>query len=585
VPEASRRRRSRAARPSAEGLEVRSLLAVGLDPSFGFGGVALLPVPPSSATSAFSGSLTTEALQNGKVVAVGTETTTTSTTSTSSSVLVVTRFNPDGTLDTTFGSSGVQTIPLPSGVQSSSVSAVDVVVQPDSKIDVLGGSVTNSTTSATELLVARVDPNGGLDPTFGTNGVSLTDFSPSPPSPATKVDFNASAMALGPDGRIVVAGFTSTTTSGFVFAIARLNTNGTLDTSLHSAGEPAGLATVAFGLGTSGASDDFANAVVVQPDSKIVVVGTAGLPSTPTVTPTAAAVARLNTDGSLDTSFNGTGKLTYSYNLGGPNGDVANAVILQGTAITIAGFSNVSAPSGTSSFGQTVDDLTVTRLTATGGFDPTFNGSGKFSLPLNRGGIAFSTDGDSLTTLPDGSLMVGGTANSPSGSTALLAKLTTGGALDPTYGASGVAQLPGSFGGRLVVQADGKAVYLSSGGVVRTTAPAPTVVSNSLVVVGRGRRVRATALVLKFNTNLNAALATNPALYRVRAGTRGNRFLKIRSVVYDPTTFSLTLTLRPASAANKGFQVFIAGGGIVEAGGQVLNNGASTIVFIPPPTT
>src|SRR5262245_6975449 len=74
-----RNRGRRALRPVAEGLEGRALLAVGLDPSYGFGGVALVNVPPRTATTETFRSIRTIDLQTGKVVGVGTESTTTVT--------------------------------------------------------------------------------------------------------------------------------------------------------------------------------------------------------------------------------------------------------------------------------------------------------------------------------------------------------------------------------------------------------------------------------------------------------------------------------------------------------------------------
>src|SRR5262249_54456378 len=159
-----------------------------------------------------------------------------------------------------------------------------------------------------------------------------------------------------------------------------------LDTSFNTTGT----ATVAFDLGGAGQNDDFARDVVVQTDSKIVVVGSAQIPPNPAIPASLndAAVARLNTNGTLDTSFNGTGKLTYSYSLGGTSTDAANAVALQGTQIVIAGTSTQVFPPP--NLGLNNQALTVTRLNSNGSFDTSFNGSGKFLLAFNAGGVAFN---------------------------------------------------------------------------------------------------------------------------------------------------------------------------------------------------
>src|SRR5262249_28648144 len=146
-----------------------------------------------------------------------------------------------------------------------------------------------------------------------------------------------SRLAFGPDGKIIVVGAAGPDINNQHLAIARLNQDGSLDTSFNTTGT----ATVAFNLGgATGPIMEGATGVVVQPDRKIVVVGGASVASTGGTNPSAhAVVARLNADGTLDTSFNSTGKLDYTYNLGGSNNDLAAAVALQGTQIVIAGMS------------------------------------------------------------------------------------------------------------------------------------------------------------------------------------------------------------------------------------------------------
>ena len=214
-------------------------------------------------------------------------------------------------------------------------------------------------------------------------------------------------MAIGPDGGIVVATtLFSTTSSSDVFGVVRFNDNGTVTL---------GTTTVSFTTGSATATDDTVYGVVVQPNSSIVLVGQANLPVSPasslTGTPSDIAVARLNQNGTLDTTFNTTGLLTFTYDLGGSSSDAASAVTLAGTQIVIAGTSTeifTSPASGDNS--PNVADLTVTRLNTNGTFDTTFNGTGKFMLSLTQGGITFNTSSAAITTLPSGALLVAGTA-------------------------------------------------------------------------------------------------------------------------------------------------------------------------------
>src|SRR5438045_5399003 len=149
--------------------------------------------------------------------------------------------------------------------------------------------------------------DGDLDPTFGTEGKVLTDFDHS-----TDI---ANAVAVQPDGKLVVVGTTYTNNdfSGEDFAAARYNSNGTLD--------------LTFGIGGKVQTDfpglaAVASSVVVQPDGKIVVAGGAF----PLFTFLGDfKVVRYNSNGALDTSFGDSGIVTTTF----PEGSYAFAVALQ----------------------------------------------------------------------------------------------------------------------------------------------------------------------------------------------------------------------------------------------------------------
>ena len=134
---------------------------------------------------------------------------------------------------------------------------------------------------------------GDLDTTFGTGGIVTTGF-------GAASDY-ARGVAVQSDSKIVVAGYSSNGTQD-VFALARYNTDGSLDTSFGGNGQ----VTTAFGFG-----HDRAYSVAVQSDGKIVVAGDSsnGLNDD-------FAVARYNTDGSPDTSFGAGGKVTTAVGSG-----------------------------------------------------------------------------------------------------------------------------------------------------------------------------------------------------------------------------------------------------------------------------
>jgi uncharacterized delta-60 repeat protein len=582
-PRASRRRRRRALRPMAEGLEERALLAVGLDPTYGFGGLALLNIPPNSATVQNGERLSSIANQSGKVVAVGTLGTETFPGPTVTRTLAVTRFNADGSIDTSFGTNGTTTIPISSGGVTFDGDGSNIAVQADGEIDVIGTASTSGATTE-DIVVARLNADGSIDRGFGTSGFRLVPFMSSTATPLASI---GSALNVGPDGKMVAVGFVETGGPGGAdFAIARLNTDGSLDTSLGGTG----MTTVAFDLGgATGLNDDSASDVVVQPDDKIVVVGSAQIPPSAgsTATLSDAAVARLNSNGTLDTSFNGTGKVTYSYNLGGSGSDTATAVALRGTQIVIAGTSTQEFPGGTS--GLNNQALAVTRLNSNGSFDQSFNGSGKFLLTLTRGGINFNSQSSAILVLPDNSLLIGATAletntfNQPGG---LLVKLTSGGALDAGFGSGGAAILPIALRGRMIIQTDGKIAYGNVNGVARTTGPAPAptpapaVVGTTILTTGTGRRTRAVGIKIRFNTALNEALASNSRIYTILPA-KGRRAIALRkrgAASYDPASQTLTLLFNSNTSVGSGFRVLIAPGAIVGADRQVL---ADNTILVP----
>src|SRR2546423_1755792 len=129
---------------------------------------------------------------------------------------------------------------------------------------------------------------GDLDPTFGTAGKVLT--------PVGAAEDSASAVAVQPDGKIVVAGPTVVSGKGWSFGVVRYNPDGTLDPGFGAGGK------VVTGIGTG---DDTPTAVALQQDGKIVVAG-----SSASIGRSDFAVVRYNPDGTLDTNFDGDGKAT-----------------------------------------------------------------------------------------------------------------------------------------------------------------------------------------------------------------------------------------------------------------------------------
>ncbi|MCP4387141.1 MAG: DUF642 domain-containing protein, partial [Gammaproteobacteria bacterium] len=187
----------------------------------------------------------------------------------------LTRYNADGTLDTSFGGGdGVAT----TAVGSADDYAQKVALQSDGKI-LVSGSSWNGTDY--EFAVVRYNADGTLDTSFDTDGKVTVDL--------TAGDDDAYGMAVQDDGKILVSG----TDGNLDFTVVRINTDGSLDTSFDTDG----IVTIDFPYGGS----DFGDQVFVQSDGKILLSGRADA----SAGNADFALARLNSDGSLDTSFGG----------------------------------------------------------------------------------------------------------------------------------------------------------------------------------------------------------------------------------------------------------------------------------------
>jgi uncharacterized delta-60 repeat protein len=251
---------------------------------------------------------------DGKIVAAGT---TSEFDPCCTSDFALARYNTDGSLDTTFDGDGKVTTDFAGG----SDGAGGVVIQGDGKIVAGGFAIVFGNP---DFALARYNTDGSLDVTFDGDGKVTTDF-------AGSID-EARGVAIQADGKIVAAGFTDVSGPfGFAFALARYNTNGSLDTTFDGDGK----VTTDFAVGPD--DPDEAHAVAIQGDGKIVA---AGCLNCFIGAPNDFALARYNTDGSLDVTFDGDGKVTTDF---AGSFDQANGVAIQGDGkIVAAGFTDVS---------------------------------------------------------------------------------------------------------------------------------------------------------------------------------------------------------------------------------------------------
>ena len=391
-----------------------------LDPLFGSGGMVMTDLGKSTDIAK------AVAIQaDGKSVVVGT---TYKNNDFSDEDFVVTRYNTDGMLDNTFGNRGKVRTDFPglAAVPSS------VVIQPDGKIVVAGGAFPLFTFLG-NFKVARYNPNGSLDTSFGDGGIVTTIF------PAGSY---ASDVALQSDGKIIAAGtvfvdFIIGESSDTDFALARYNPDGTPDATFGNNGQ---VTTDFLGF------EDDAFSVLIQPDGKIVAVGSANDPATFYD----FAAARYLSNGTIDTTFGVAGKVRTDF--GDQNFDRARSAALQPDGrIVAAGFAI--------SHGGGVQNFAVARYTSNGVLDTTFSRDGRTQ-------IDFGTCCQSATKVllqSDGKIIaVGGASGESSDDDFLLARLSPRGTLDNTFGIGGKVRtsfgdLNGGANGA-ALQSDGKIV-------------------------------------------------------------------------------------------------------------------------------
>lgn len=204
----------------------------------------------------------------------------------------IAKLNSNGTINTTFGASGY-TVNFVNGFTYSMLR--NLFVQSDGKLLALGTGAINSTGEAS-IFSVRYLANGAIDTTYGTNGVRIYDLNPAAVS--ASVLQNA---VLQSDGKLVLAGYDRNVSTGnYDWVVARLNTDGTLDNTFSADGTTL----IEFTNGLT----DYGNDVAIQSDGRILVMGSGAIPPNGYD----LAFARLNTDGSLDTTFDGDGKLTLA---------------------------------------------------------------------------------------------------------------------------------------------------------------------------------------------------------------------------------------------------------------------------------
>jgi uncharacterized delta-60 repeat protein len=333
----------------------------------------------------------------------------------------VLRYKTDGQLDSSFGNNGKTT----TAIGLSDGYATAGALQPDGKIVVVGSA---NTSNSIAFGLVRYNSNGTLDNSFGSSGKVIASF-------GLYYD-RATSLAIQPDGKILVAGSSADSYYTGAFALARFKINGTPDSSFGQNGKIithlGPFVTYIGGQYFGRYAEESANAVVLQPDGKIILGGTSyttdgcwdyygGIYCNP-----AFAMVRYHSNGIIDSSFGANGKVTDSITLlqmssmalqndgkilvlgdGNPNsfitkrynsnGSIDNNYGVGGTSNTkIAGLNTYHGPRsiairpdgkiiiGGVLSGNNVSQFAILRNTSNGLPDSSFNGNGTLFFKLRQ---------------------------------------------------------------------------------------------------------------------------------------------------------------------------------------------------------
>ncbi|HMS83318.1 MAG TPA: DUF4347 domain-containing protein, partial [Nitrospira sp.] len=302
----------------------------------------------------------------------------------------IARYNADGSLDTNFGGGdGIVT----TAIGSNSEVALKVLAQADGKL-VLAGYGYPAAGSNNDMALVRYNSDGSLDTTFGGgDGIVTTAI-------GTATEYGRDA-AIQTDGKIVLVG-SSWNGSNYDMALVRYNSDGSLDTGFGTGGK----VTTAFGSG-----DETAYGVVIQADGKIVIAGDSMQGAN-----MAFALARYNSDGTLDTSFGTSGKVTTAVGTG--NNVVFDLEVQADGKLAVAG----TVSNGTNT------DFAVLRYTTSGVLDTSFSSDGIVLTDI--GGVE---NASSLTLQSDGQLVVAGYTDVGGTQDFALVSYTSDGRLDAGF--------------------------------------------------------------------------------------------------------------------------------------------------------
>jgi len=335
----------------------------------------------------------------------------------------IAKYNPNGSLDTSFDGDGIVNN-IFDDASETYVNLNTIIEQPDGKF-----LVTTENGNSYDFVIRRYNASGSDDTSFGTNGKSALFIQ----------DVNrALGITLQPDQKIVVAGYSrsfTSDTSEYHFNVVRYTTSGVPDVSFDNDGIIAS---------KFDSSNDVSSKLLIQPDDKIITIGTKITNAINTLGKELIALSRTNTDGSLDTTFGTNGKVVSD--LGQDYSKIKNAIVQQDGKIL------VSCQIGT--FGNS-NEYAIIRYNNNGSLDTTFGNNGKTAT-------GYLT---AILSLPDGKIISASQVYDAQDNPFLnLKRLNNDGSLDSTFENDLLVTISGVINGSIysTLQSDGKIVVVAS---------------------------------------------------------------------------------------------------------------------------
>ncbi len=327
-----------------------------LDPTFGYKGIVKTAINTLDSENV-SNSVVFQS--DGKIVAAGFY-----TNFNSYKNFALVRYNPDGSLDYSFGTNGIVTTPIGDGDNEINSLAIQINPENSSEEKIIAAGYANVQGQGSNFAMARYNSDGSLDNTFGTDGNGTV---------ITKVSFLddvARSVVIQNDGKIILSGYAKDD-DNYDLVIARYNNDGSIDESFGTENGIVKLDVSGNGL------NDYAYAAAVQDDGKVIIAGSVSTVITGQIVHFVSnfALVRYNTDGTLDTDFgaNGTGIVIASSS---SDLNYANSVAVQKDDKIVIG--------GTSYNGNDYD-FSLQRYTSDGILDNTFNNNGMVITPVGSG--------------------------------------------------------------------------------------------------------------------------------------------------------------------------------------------------------